>query len=100
MAGGNSHQRRAKERAARAHLTDQVTEAVLARIPQTDAAPPNSANKSFATKLLDSIERPLVLGALLAVAGIVGAIFYTPIFIVCAVGILLGLRRAGVISGP
>lgn len=97
MAGGNSHQR-AVERAAKGHMADQIPEAVMARLNQTDKPSAKSENKKLHARLFDFIEHPLVLSALFALAGIVGAFIYTPIFILCAVCILLGFHRAGVVS--
>ncbi|HYT21379.1 MAG TPA: hypothetical protein VEW05_14265 [Candidatus Polarisedimenticolia bacterium] len=92
MGGGNSHQR-AVERAAKGHVADQVTEAVMSR------SFPDVASATETARIFDFIEQPLVLGALFALGGIVGALIYTPIFIMCALCILLGFHRAGVVSG-
>lgn len=49
-------------------------------------------------RLFGFIEHPFTLGALFLLGGIVGAILFTPAFIVCAICILLGLHRSGAVS--
>jgi hypothetical protein len=45
------------------------------------------------------IEQPLVLGALFLIGGLMGALLFTPAFILCALCILLGVHRAGALAG-
>ena len=45
-------------------------------------------------KLLDIIEQPLLLTALFTLGGLVGALLFTPAFILCAICILLGIHRS------
>jgi hypothetical protein len=56
-------------------------------------------HKKLRAKLFDFIEHPFVLGALFVLSGIVGALIYTQVFILCAVCILLGFHRAEIVSG-
>jgi hypothetical protein len=44
--------------------------------------------------LLDVIEQPLILTGFFTIGGIVGALLFTPAFILCAVCILLGIHRS------
>jgi len=55
--------------------------------------------KNAPSKVFSVIEQPLVLGALFAVGGVVGALLFTPAFILCALCILLGVHRAGALTG-
>ena len=63
------------------------------------AVNPVANKKSLPAKLFDVIEQPLILAAVFAVCGLVGALFFTPAFIVCAICILLGVHRTGVLAG-
>src|SRR5229473_1495635 len=55
--------------------------------------------KSMPSKVFNVIEQPLVLGALFAVGGLVGALLFTPAFILCALCILFGVHRARALAG-
>lgn len=59
----------------------------------------NPERKNLWQRLLDVIEQPLVLAALFGLGGVVGALLYTPLFILCALCLLLGLHRSGAMSG-
>jgi hypothetical protein len=48
--------------------------------------------------ILDFIEHPLTLTALFALGGLVGTLIYTPFYVLCAIGLLLGLHRSGYVS--
>jgi hypothetical protein len=49
-------------------------------------------------KVLDTVEQPLVLTALFTIGGLVGALLFTPAFILCAVCILLGIHRSKIFA--
>lgn len=49
-------------------------------------------------KFLDFIEHPLTLTALFALGGLVGTLYYTPFYALCAACLLLGLHRSGFVS--
>lgn len=102
MAGGNSHQR-AVARAAKAHLEKQVTAKVLEKMVRLNMTTQQLAasgpkEKNMANRMLDFIEHPLVLGALFLVGGIVGALIFTPVFVLCGISVLLGFHRSAVVS--
>jgi hypothetical protein len=54
--------------------------------------------KTVWQKLLEFFEHVWVISALSVIGALVG-FFYTPVFIVCGVGILLAFRRVGVVHG-
>src|SRR6266481_2497198 len=64
--------------------------------PPVNATEPK---KSLWTNIFAFIEHPFTLGALFLLGGIVGTILFTPAFVICAVCILLGFHRSGVVSG-
>src|SRR5229473_1256487 len=55
--------------------------------------------ESMPSKVFKIIDQPLVLGALFAVGGVVGALLFTPAFILCALCILLGVQRSTALAG-
>lgn len=93
---GDSHQR-AMDRARNKKIAEQVADTVLERLGGAD--PRQKQPKSISKKWLDFIEHPAVLGALFALGGLVGTLLYTPFFMLCAVCILLGFHRSGLIEG-
>jgi len=64
--------------------------------PPVNATEPK---KSLWTNIFAFIEHPFTLGAFFLLGGLVGAILFTPAFVICAVCILLGFHRSGVVSG-
>lgn len=69
---------------------------------EASAVEPDANMEKFTPKepkgILDFIEHPLTLTALFALGGLVGTLIYTPFYILCAVGLLLGLHRSGYVS--
>jgi hypothetical protein len=53
---------------------------------------------SLPSKVFTVVEHPLVLASLSVVGGLVGALRFTPAFFLCALCILLGVHRSGVLT--
>lgn len=90
---GNSRDRRNFRRAVRRVTENQAQ--VLTSPPTAHQPMPKNAWE----RLFDFAEQPLVLGAFGVLGGIVGALVYWPVFIVCGICVLLGFHRARVVDG-
>jgi hypothetical protein len=71
----------------------------IARAFRTPPSSSMATEKTLPQRLLDFIEHPAVLGAVFVLGGIVGALIFTPAFVLCALSIVGGFHRTKVVSG-
>jgi hypothetical protein len=67
--------------------------------PRTIQTTGDPTQRSPFQRALAVVEQPLILTAIFTIGGIVGAVIYTPIVILCAVSILLGIHRSRMLVG-
>jgi hypothetical protein len=95
MGGGNAHQR-AMQRGKDQKLAERVADSVVEKISGRPITP---EQKTIRHKLFDFVEHGWFIGAVTTVGALVGFFFYSPVLVLCIVGILLAFIRSGVVDG-